>query len=85
MPISKRTALALDAVRLALASLRVMPDSKEARALREACVSWERVVKDWEHSAPTAEDRERAMKRLVALHVAVTKLRRRSESPPEES
>ncbi len=72
----------LDAIGKALASLRILPDSQEARVLREECLAWERMAKDWEHSPPTAEERETAMKKVVALHVAISRLRRESQRPP---
>jgi len=79
---SKRTILLIDAVKQALASLDVLPDTNEARLLRKECLSWEQVAKDWAHAPPTPEERERAMKKVVALHVAIARLRRESQRPP---
>lgn len=82
MAASKRTILLGDAVRQGLASLDVLPDTNEARLLRNECLSWEQVAKDWVLAPPTPEERERAMKKVIALHVAIARLRRESQRPP---
>jgi hypothetical protein len=72
---SKRTSLVLDAIDLALAQLAKMPDSVEVRAWRVKAVAYEADAKDWSLAPPTAEQREAMMKKILGLHVAVTKLR----------
>ena len=84
MPRSKRTAVVHNAIKTALASLTVFPDSEEARELRERCLTYQATTSEWTHTAPTPEEREAMMKKVVALHVAVTKLRRKSEAPKRE-
>jgi hypothetical protein len=79
---SKRTALLHDAIRKALASLELLPDNDESRRLWAECVSLERVATDWSQSPPTPEERETAMRKVVALHVAIARVRRESQRPP---
>lgn len=74
---SKRTALVIDAIRLAVDSLAVLPDSEDARELRASCCALRSAVEAWNVAPPSAEEREQTMRKVVALHVAVTKLRRR--------
>lgn len=42
----------------------------------------EQVAKDWVTSPPTPEERERAMKKVITLHVVIARLRRESQRPP---
>lgn len=80
---SKRTALVSDAIRQALASLAILPNSEEALTLRERCLACQAVANEWSQTPPTPEEREAMMRKVIALHVAITKLRRKSERPKQ--
>ena len=73
---STRTNLVLGAISRALDSLSVLPDSEQARRLREECLACQAAAKEWETTSPSAEERETMMRRAVALHVAITKMGR---------
>lgn len=74
----------LDAIQQALATFARLPDSPEARALREQCLAVEATAKEWARVPPSVEDREAMMRKVLALHVAITKLRRKSLRPPPD-
>jgi hypothetical protein len=76
--ISNRTAVLRDAARHALAALRILPPSEEAERLLRECIRLEKLSLEWTERAPTDEERGAAMKEVVALHLAVTKLGRES-------
>ncbi len=80
---SKRIPTVLDAIGQALASLSRLPETDEARALRDECLACEAIAKEWARSPPTAAEREAMTRRVLALHVSITKLRRRSRPPRE--
>jgi hypothetical protein len=71
----------MDAIHQAQATFAVLPDSPEAQDLRERCLAVEATAREWAHAPPTPEEREALMRKVLALHVAITKLRRRSERP----
>lgn len=78
VPRSKRTPSILDAVQQALAILARLPDTEEARDLREQCRAIEETAREWARTPPTAEDREALLKKVLAIHVLLTKVRRTS-------
>jgi hypothetical protein len=59
-----------------------LPDSKEVGDLKEQCLAIEDTVKQWARQEPSPEEREALMRKVLALHVAITRLRRRSRPPP---
>jgi hypothetical protein len=82
VPRSKRAPRVLDAIHQALATFAALPDSTEARNLREQCLAVEATAREWATVPPSPEDRDALMRKVLALHVAITKLRRTME-PPE--
>jgi acyl-CoA reductase-like NAD-dependent aldehyde dehydrogenase len=82
VPRSKRTPSVLDAINQALTILARLPDTEEARDLREQCRAIEETAKEWARTPPTAEDREAMMKKVLAIHVLLTKVRRSSAPVP---
>ena len=75
--ISKRTLLALDAVRAAISVLKGLPPSDESAQLLTVANGCENEVCRWRDAPPSAVEREDMMRRVLALNVAVAKLRRR--------
>jgi hypothetical protein len=75
---SRRLALARDAIEIVLRRLSVMAPSPEVDGLRHRAEDYLQQAQGWAHTKPTVEDRERLMKRLLALHVDVAKLERQS-------
>jgi hypothetical protein len=69
-PASKRVALALDAIDAVLELLSRAPHSDERRRLSDEARWCERLVRGWELEAPTSEQREVVMKRILNLHIA---------------
>jgi hypothetical protein len=74
--VSKRASLAVDAIHAALGALSKLPTSAELIRLVEEAHACEKVVEGWAHAPPAPEERERTMKRILALNVAVAKLGR---------
>ena len=73
---TKRMSLVLDAVQIALGQLAKLPNSPEVEDLRTKALAYEKEAKHWSEKPPTSEQREAMMKKVLALHVAVTKLAR---------
>lgn len=73
---SKRTNLALGATHAAVGVLARLPDSDEKRRLLVEAEACRRHIQDWSDQSPTPEAREAVMKRVLALHLSVTALRR---------
>jgi hypothetical protein len=73
---TKRMSLVLDAIEIALGQLAKLPDSPEVEELRTKALVYERDAKHWSEKAPTSEQREAMMKKVLALHILVTKLAR---------
>jgi hypothetical protein len=74
--ISKRTTLALDAVLAAIVVLDGLPDSEERARLQTLARECEDAIRGWCEAAPAPDERESMMRRVLALNVAVTKLKR---------
>lgn len=79
---TKKTPRVLDAIHQALATFASLPDSPQARELREECLAVEATAREWALAPPSAEDREEMMRKVLALHIAITKLRRSTDPPP---
>lgn len=84
MPRSKKTPGVLDAIRQALATFDALPDTPEAWKLRDECLVMEATAREWSRVPPSAEEREAMMRRVLALHIAITKLRRKTDSAPSD-
>lgn len=73
---SHRTTLALDAVRAAVDALEGAPATEERDRLLEEARTCERLVAAWADNPPSAGEREALMRKVLALNVAVARLRR---------
>mgnify|MGYP001197291293 CR=1 FL=1 len=62
-------------------ALSRVPASDESQRLAGEARACQRVVHSWRHAAPSAEEREALMKRVLNLHIATAQLRRDSEPP----
>jgi hypothetical protein len=71
---TKRTAVIVDAIEIALGQLGKLGDSPEVEQLRNRALSCVRSVQDWAQSPPTSEHREAMMQQVLFLHTSVTKL-----------
>jgi hypothetical protein len=78
---SKRTPHVLDAIHQALATFATLRDSPEAEDLRRECLAIEETAKEWARVPPSPEDRDAMKRKVLAIHVALTRLGRRSERP----
>jgi hypothetical protein len=73
---SRDSSLAKDAIEVVLRRLGALPASPEVEELREKAEDYLKQVQGWQHSKPTAEEREELMKRVLKLHVEVAKIER---------
>jgi hypothetical protein len=78
----RATALVIGAVNLALQHLGDLPEGPEVTALRKRALGYIEEVATWSAEQPSAQAREATMKNVLALHIAVTKVR--MESPRVE-
>ena len=76
-PKTKRTVVALDALEEALSILAGLPESPESEALVQKGFVLQREIKAWSDSPPSSEAREAMMRRVLALHIAISQLARR--------
>jgi len=70
-----KVTLLFDSVNIVLRAIATMPTSPEVRALTNRALECERCVKEWSKRSPTDEQLEATMKKILALHAAVAKLR----------
>jgi hypothetical protein len=73
----KEMRLVVDAVNVVLRELATMPDSRDARKLRETAGAYIDEAYHWSERAPSAEEREALMKKVLALHMKMSRLARR--------
>ena len=71
---TKRTVVALEALEVALVELAKLPESAETEALVTRGFEHSREVKAWADKVPTPEQREALMKKVLGLHMAVSRL-----------
>ena len=83
--LSKSASTILDAIRQASAVASSLPESEVARRLCDECQAYERTAEQWERAPPSVEEREVLMKKILALHIVVTRVRRSSFPPPSRS
>jgi hypothetical protein len=76
-PKTKRTVVALEALEVALAELARLPETPEAEALLKKGFALQREVKAWADKPAMAQQREAMMKKVLGLHVAVSRLAQR--------
>jgi hypothetical protein len=74
---SRRLALARDAIEIVLRRLGDLPPSPEVKDLRAKAEEYLCEVDGWSTSPPTAEARDKLMKRALGLHVEVARLERK--------
>jgi hypothetical protein len=65
-----------DAIELVVRRLSTLPPSPKVESLQTKAQEYLRVPEGWNVTPPTAEDRDRLMKRVLRLHVEVAKLER---------
>lgn len=82
MSLSKRSALIIDAIQVALTELAKVPDCDAKRDLESRARACENIVMGWKTVPPSPDEREATMQSVLSLHVAVTKLRRNTVLPP---
>ena len=75
---TKRTSVVLNALRVTMRSLDMIPDSPEAERLRDRVRFFEREAEQWPATSPSNYEREAMMKQVLALHIEVTRLGRTS-------
>lgn len=68
--------MAKAAIENILHRLSALPPSPEAEALRAKAVEYMREVDAWTSTQPSAQEKERLMKRALKLHTEVAKLER---------
>lgn len=73
---SRRLAITREAIEIVMRRLAVMPPSPEIDELRAKAEHFRREVDGWAVAAPTAEARDKLMKRVLKLHVEVARLER---------
>jgi len=69
--------LALEAIRAALERLSKLRPSEPIIVLRQECEVCDATVRSWIGAQPSATERERMMRKLLALHIAITSLTRK--------
>ena len=78
-PQSRQMSFALDAIAAALEVLAGAPESEDKRRLISEAHACEEAAREWKQQAPSAEQREGLMKRVLKIHVATARLRRGAE------
>jgi hypothetical protein len=78
LPRPPRLSLALKSILAASDVLARLPDSPELIALKATAAKLQAEAETWPEKPPTYEEREAMMKKVLGLHVAVTKLARTS-------
>jgi len=68
--------LALDAVQAAIEVLDGLPASEERARLQTIAHDCEDAILGWSNAPPGADERESMMRRVLALNVAVARLKR---------
>jgi hypothetical protein len=72
---SRGLAIVLEAIDLTLKRLALVAQCPEARALLEATLACAREAEGWRALPASVEQREALMKRVLALHVAASRLK----------
>jgi hypothetical protein len=79
---SRRLRFARDAVESVVGALELLPESDEKRRLLHDALACRRVIDGWADEAPTTEQREAAMTRVLKLHIAAARLARTARGGP---
>jgi hypothetical protein len=74
----RRLSLVKDAIEIVVRRVSFLSPSAEVEELRTQAEEYLREAESWKASPPTGEERERLMKHVLKLHVAVAILERRS-------
>lgn len=80
---SRRLTLVRDAIDVVLRRLAALPSTPDVDELRARAMECVHEADGWKAAAPTAEERERLMKRVLGLHTAVAKLERQAAGEHE--
>ncbi len=78
---TKRTSVVLNALRVTMKCLDMVPESPEAEKLRRRALAFESEAQLWPTKGPSAYEREAMMKQVLVLHVEVVKLGRAQAAP----
>jgi hypothetical protein len=73
---TKRTSVVLNALRVTMRCLDLVPESPEAEKLRRRALAFESEAQQWSTKGPSVYEREAMMKQVLVLHVEVVKLGR---------
>jgi hypothetical protein len=76
VPLTKRTSVVLNALRVTMRCLQEVPSSPEAEKLRRRALAFEREAETWPTTSPSNYEREAMMKQVLMLHIEVVKLGR---------
>jgi hypothetical protein len=79
--VSKRLALARDAIEVVVRRLSALMPSPEVEDLWHRVEDCRQQVDGWAQRPPTVEEREAVMKRVLGLHTAVARLEQRHGQP----
>jgi hypothetical protein len=76
MSVSRRLRFAREAIEAVVGVLTSLPDCAEKQQLVDEARACERTIDGWSHQAPTSEQHEATMKRVLKLHIAAARLAR---------
>ena len=76
-----QAALVMATLRQALVAIATLPDCDDARRLHEQCRNYQALARAWDRTPPTSAEREQMMRDVLALHVAIARLRRKLDPP----
>lgn len=74
--LSGRMTFAQEAVQSATEVLSRLPESDDKQRLRGEAYACVRAIERWKHEAPTLEQHEALMKRILKLHIDAARLAR---------
>jgi hypothetical protein len=81
MPVKTQLVVVREAGEVVLRHLECLPTSEKTEELRTLVLNCLRSTERWIASPPTDRDEDVLMKRVLELHVEVTKLKRRALLP----
>jgi hypothetical protein len=84
VPPPNPTSLLRDALHQALATVSRLPESEEARDLRDQCLAYKHIAEQWVHEPPAPQEREALMRNVLALHIRVVRMHKSTVPPPRD-
>jgi hypothetical protein len=76
MSAAKNIQLVVDAVNVVLKNLGQVKDNAEGRTLEELGFAYIQQAEGWKDHPPAVEQREALMRKVLALHIAASRIRR---------